>query len=59
MCQAHCHKYTTCTVHWGRECQRMGGNRIPRDNGKNRLAMDVTGEQVAVTVTGETGESVS
>jgi hypothetical protein len=59
MCQAHCHKYTTCAVHWGRQCVRMGGTRIPRDNGKNRLTLDLAGEQVDVAVIAETGDGVS
>ncbi len=29
-CDKYCRQYRRCTVHWGTECKRQGGRRIPR-----------------------------
>ena len=29
-CEAHCRHIYNCKVHWGKDCTRMGGRRIPR-----------------------------
>lgn len=35
-----CGRYRHCKIHWGSDCVRLGGKKIPREKGYNYVTKD-------------------